>query len=231
MALIRYVEGQQRSGSLGATVYSRNRFGQYLRPRSVPVNPNTDRQAVIRTIMRQLTIAWNQDLSAAQRDGWKTYGDNVAVLNKFGEPVFLTGLNHYVRSNAGLLQAGGTRVDDAPTTFNLGDSEQGLGGAASAATQLLALQFDDSAAWASEDDAYQLVYMGQPQNPSHTFFNGPWRLAGTIDGDATTPPTSPTSLSAPFTFVAGQRIWIRTRIARADGRLSEFARVSFLGAV
>lgn len=230
MALIRYVEGQQRSGSLGATVYSRNRFGQYLRPRSVPVNPNTDRQNVVRTILRQLAIAWNQDLSAAQRDGWKTYGDNVAMLNKFGDPVYLTGLNHYVRSNCGILQVGGSRVDDAPTTYNLGDSEQALAVSASEATQELSVTFDDQLDWCDEDGAAELVYCGQPQNPSHTFFGGPWRLAGSIDGDSVSPPTTPATIAAPFTFVEGQRIWVRTRIIRADGRLSEFARVSFLAA-
>ena len=58
MALIRYAEGQQRSGSIGASVYSHNRYGAYIRARSVPVNPNTDRQVAIRNAIRALTIAW-----------------------------------------------------------------------------------------------------------------------------------------------------------------------------
>lgn len=230
MALIRYAEGQQRSGSIGATVYSHNRYGQYIRPRTVPVNPNTDRQVAIRNALRALTIAWDNTLTDAQRGAWEIYAANVPWLNKFGDTVLLTGLSHYLRSNAPLLQSTFPRVDDAPTIFNLATAELALAATASEATQQISVTFDDTATWCSEDDAHQFVFAGLPQNPSRKFFAGPYRLAGTIDGDSMTPPTSPLAIASPFAFAAGQRLWIRTRIARADGRLSEFAQANFLGA-
>lgn len=45
-----------------------------------------------------------------------------------------------------------------------------------------------------------------------------------------TPPPFPLIVPATFPFRAGNRIWVRSRIARADGRLSEFAQLNFLGA-
>lgn len=231
MALIRYAEGQQRSGSLGSTVYSHNRFGQYLRPRTVPVNPSTALQVAVRNAMAATAIAWNTILTPAQRTAWNSYAAAVSWLNKLGEVVQLTGLNHYIRTNTARDQAGLARLDDAPTLYNVGDPEQSLEAAASEATQILAFSYDDGAAWCDEDDAVQLVYMGTPQNASRGFFKGPYRYLGQIDGDSAAPPSSPASLiDPPFVVVEGQRIWVRTRILRADGRLSAFAEVNFLAA-
>lgn len=228
MALIRLPGGAQQSGSTGGTTYSRNRFGAYARARSVPVNPNTDRQVAIRNYMRALSIAWNADLTPAERAAWIEYADNVPWSNKLGDGVSLTGLNMFVRSNVLVLQAGGARVDAAPVIFELAAAELSLAVTASEAAQELSVAFDDTQAWCSEDGAFQLVYMGIPKNASTGFFNGPWRFVDSIDGDSGTPVTSPQALAAPYVFAEGQRVWVRTRIVRADARVSEFAQVNFL---
>jgi hypothetical protein len=228
MALVVLPEGQQRSGSIGGTVWSRNRFGAYIRNRSVPVNPNTDRQVVVRNIVRALTIAWQNTLTTNQRDAWDTYAANVTWLNKLGQSVNLTGLNHYIRSNTPRLQSGSARVDPAPLVFNLATAELELGVTASEATQQASVVFDDTAAWANETGGHQYVYGGLPQNGGIKFFGGPWRLIGVIDGDDITPPATPDVADYPFPFGEGQRLWVRTRVSRLDGRLSEFAQVNFL---
>jgi len=228
MALIRFAEGQQRSGSIGGSTYSHNRYGAYIRNRSIPVNPNTDRQVEMRNVIRGLTIAWQNTLTQFQRDWWDTYGDVVPWTNKFGDTVYLTGLSHYVRYNSVLVQSGFTRRDDGPTVYNLAPAEDALVVTASEATQLLSAAYDDTAAWADETGSYQFFTMGIPQNASRTFFGGPWRLAGYVAGVTGAPPASPTPLNAPWPIVEGQRIWVRTRIARADGRLSQFAQYNFL---
>ncbi|MBA7649625.1 hypothetical protein ES703_57422 [subsurface metagenome] len=230
MAQIRYVEGQQRSGSIGATVYSHNRFGQYIRARSIPVNPNTDRQVAIRNIVQGLTIAWQNVLDQAQRDAWELYASVVDWQNKFGETVYLTGLNHYVRSNVPRMQVGLVRQDAAPTIFNLAAAELALGGAGTEDPQQITLTFDDTADWTTEAGGFQAFYMGQPRNGSIKFFGGPWRLLdGQFGQDAPNgEPASPRVVSPPWPIAEGNRIWIRSRVARADGRLSEFAQVNFL---
>lgn len=226
MALIRYVEGQQRSGSIGATVYSHNRFGQYIRARSIPVNPNTDRQVAVRNAIQSITIAWETVLTELQRVAWQTYAAGVAWTNKFGDSVHLTGLNHFVRSNSVRVQSTIARVDDAPVILNLAAAELQLSATASEATQQLTIQGDGAAAWVGEADAWQFFYMGQPKSAGIKFFGGPYRLATATPGAG--PPPFPVIIAAPFTIVEGQRIWIRSRIARGDGRLSEFAQTNFL---
>lgn len=228
MALVVLPEGTQISGSIGGTTHSRNRFGHYIRNRTPPVNPNTDRQVAVRNAVRSLTIAWENTLTQAQRDAWNVYGNNVVWKNRLGQDVHLTGLNHYVRSNTELVTIGDPSVDVAPIIFNLATAELALGATASEATQQLTTSFDDGEAWATEVGAMQFFYMGLPQNAGIKFFGGPWRrYARAVGAD---PAVSPVVFDGGFAFGAGQRIWIRSRILRADGRLSEFAQVNFLGA-
>ena len=228
MSLIRYAEGQQRSGSIGATVYSHNRFGQYIRARSIPVNPQTDRQVNARNIARALAIAWQNTLTQAQRDGWETYASNLTWKNKLGEDVNLTGLNHYVRSNSPRLLLPGVlaRIDDAPSIFTLATAELALSCTASEATQQISINFDDTQAWATEAGAFANFYHGIPKNPAIKFFNGPYRFTAVVLGSG--PAVSPNVTSASWPIADGQRIWLRGRIGRADGRLSEFALTNFL---
>lgn len=228
MTLIRFAEGQQRSGSIGATVFSHNRSGAYIRARSVPVNPNTARQVVVRNAARSISIAWQNTLTQAQRDAWNVYAANVSWTNKLGDQVNLTGLNHFLRCNAPRVQSGIARIDAAPTTFNLATAELALVVSASEATQVLTVDGDPAAAWVGEADAWQFFYMGLPQNSGIGFFGGPYRLLTAIPGAG--PPPFPALPPAVFPFAEGNRIWVRSRIARADGRLSEFAEVNFLGA-
>lgn len=226
MALIRFAEGQQRSGSIGATVYSHNRSGAYIRPRTVPVNPNTALQVQARNAARSLTIAWQNDLTQLQRDAWAVYSQNIGWLNKLGDPITLTGLNHYLRTNAINVGLGFGRIDDAPIIFNLAAAELELSGSGVAATQLLTIGFDDNLDWATEPGAFQHFYMGLPQNSGIGFFGGPWRYLTSVAG--VTPAVSPKVATASFQFATDHRIWIRSRTMRADGRMSEFAETNFL---
>lgn len=225
MALVVLPEGQQRSGSIGGTVWSRNRYGAYIRNRSVPVNPNTDRQVAVRNAVRALTIAWQNVLTQAKRDSWETYAANVVWTNKLGQSVNLTGLNHYIRSNTIRVMNGIDRVDDGPLIFNLATAELALAVSASEATQQLTIDGDPVAAWIGEAGAWQVWYMGIPQNAGIKFFGGPWRQVHAAPGAG--PPPYPATPDASFPFGENQRIWVRSRVMRGDGRLSEFAQVNF----
>lgn len=230
MALIVHPEGTQVSGSIGGTTFSHNRSGAYKRNRSIPVNPNTDLQVAVRNAVRSIAIAWSTVLSQVQRDAWETYAANITWKNRLGQVISLTGLNHYIRSNTPRVQNGIDRVDAAPTIFDLATAELLLSATASEATQDLTIDGNagPSALWIGEADAWQFFSMGIPQNPGTKFFNGPWRQLTAVPGAG--PPPFPVVIAAAFPFAEGQRIWVRSRIARGDGRLSEFAQVNFLGA-
>lgn len=212
------------SGSLGGITAARNRGGQYLRARVVPVDPGSVGQVTLRGIFSQLAVFWSSALTAAQRTGWDTYAANVTVVNRIGETVNLTGFQMYMRSNVPRVQAGAARVDPPPTVFTLGEftpvSMTIAGGGA-----VLSVAFTNTDPWAEEDDAHLIVLASREKGATINFFKGPYRLAGTIDGDALSAPTSPASITSPFTYASGNRGFAQVRISRADGRLSAIQRI------
>lgn len=212
------------SGSIGGTVYSHNRYGAYARQRSIPTNPNTSRQSYIRNLMSSLTQYWGNTLTSTQRAQWAAYAANVSVLNRLGKTVYLTGLNHFVRSNIAILQAGFPQVDAGPVIFSLPETDPSMSVTASEATQQISVAFDDDLDWVDEDEAGLLLHVGQPVNPSINFFGSPFRFADAIEGDSGTPPTTPAAIASPWTIQEDQKIFVQARIVRADGRLSNFFR-------
>jgi len=221
MALIRLGGGIiQISGSIAGNTFARNRFGNYMRARTKPINPNTGRQATIRAAIASLCVRWSSTLTALQRAAWNQYAANVAMKNKLGEVVFLSGFNHYIRSNVPAVQAGITITDAGPTINELPAQDSSFAVAAASGTQTISYTFDNTLDWAGEVGAYLLKYQGNPQNAQRNFFKGPWRYHGKIDG-AGTPPTSPDAeTDPPYVFAINQRQWCYARIRRADGRLS-----------
>lgn len=216
----------QASGSLRSNTYSHNRFGAYVRNRTIPVNPQSARQTTVRTVLAGLTQAWGNELTQIQRDQWSLYGDNVPVINRLGDSVTLTGLNQYVRSNVPRLISGLARVDDGPIIFSLPETDETAVSAFTVSDQKQGVTFDDTLDWVDQSEAAMLVYAGSPVNPTVNFFNGPFRLTEAILGDDTTAPTSPSALDSPFNFQLNQRIYARYRISLPDGRLSNFFRLS-----
>lgn len=227
MALIRFPEGQQRSGSSGGIVYSRNRFGAYIRPRSVPVNPNTARQITNRLFFTQAVTAWVQTLTAVERESWNIYAQNIQWTNPLGDPTNLSGQQHFIRSSVGRLNAGLAILPTAPGIFDLGDPPAGLSAVADVGDQDIDVAFDNTAEWANEVGGAMTVYQGPPINPSLTFFEGPWRKLGEVLG-AATPPTSPATFPAQYNIIANAQYFLLARAVRADGRLSSSLKVGFL---
>lgn len=212
----------EASGRVGGLIFSHNAGGAYIRSAGTVTNPNTPAQVAVRDILSQLTSLWVSTLTQAQRDAWTLYATNVTLINRLGSPINVAGLNQYIRTNVPIIQAGFARQDAAPTIFDLGDfTAPGVQG--EFATQRVSVIFAITDAWVDEDDAGLLIYASRPQNASINFFRGPYRFAGSIDGDAIAPPTSPAFVPAPFPITVGQRIFVRSRVVRADGRVSSEA--------
>lgn len=222
MALLRYGGGiVQMSGSIGGTTFARNRYGNYARARTKPINPNTANQIIVRASLATLTTRWAQILTAVQRTAWNLYASSVSMKNRLGEAIFLTGFNHYIRSNLTLQRLSQTLVDDGPVIFEIPAMDPLLSFTASEATQLMDITFDNTMDWADENGGMMFTYQGQPQNAQRNFFDGPWRLVGLILGVNGSPPSTPQVTAVNFAIAEGQHQWIYARIQRADGRLSE----------
>lgn len=212
------------SGSLRSNVYSHNRFGAYIRNRTIPVNPSSTRQTTVRAFMQTLINLWVTTLTQPQKDQWAAYGANVPVINRLGDPIYLTGLNHYLRSNCPRLLAGLDRVDAGPVEFSLPEADNAAACSYTADDQKVSVAFTDTLALYDEDGAAILVYTGIPVGTSINFFNGPFRFADSVDGDGVSPPSSPTEIDSPFTIQEAQKVFHQFRITMADGRLSGFFR-------
>lgn len=218
-------------GSIGGVVVSRNAGGAYMRARTIPINPNTQRQVNVRSALAMLTARWSQTLTALQRTGWNLYASNVSMLNRLGESIFHSGFNHYIRSNTIMAIQEGTIVDAPPVIFELPAQDPVFRFTGSEATQQHSVVFDNTMDWADENDAYMFIFEGQPQNAQRNFFGGPHRFLGFVAGVNGAPPASPALFTTNYGIAELQHAWIYARIMRADGRLSEkFRDDSFIAA-
>lgn len=223
MLILSPVLGEMR-GSMGGTTASRNRYGQYLRQRSVPVNPNSARQLTVRGVWQALAFTWTNILTQVQRDAWDLYGENVDWLNKLGQVIKLTGYAHFQRSNGAIAAASGATVSAGPTNFTLPGADITFAATISEATQLISVVFDNTLPWANQDAGHMLVHMAQPRSASRLFIGGPTRTAGKIDGNLAVPPTSPQTIAVPFAVAATQNTEVLARLIEDDGRVSTLFR-------
>lgn len=171
----------EMSGSMGGITASHNRGGAYLRRRSIPVNPNTARQQLVRAAFGGLVQAWTNTLTDAQRQAWRDYAASVPRTDSLGNTINLTGQQWYIAANTprdqGLMALGHPAagiVNDAPTLFNTGEpvldvTEFSVSGDS--------VTFEITYTAALSDAAATLVYIGSPQNAGVTFFKGPYQLA------------------------------------------------------
>lgn len=225
MALAKYGGGViQLSGSIGGNTFARNSTSNYVRARTKPINPNTARQQTVRGAIAFLCAMWSDTLTAVQRTAWGLYAANVAMKNKLGETIHLSGFNHFIRSNLIAKMVPYPLISAGPVIFELPAKDPTLAVTASEATQILTCAYDDTMAWATEDAAYIFFFQGQPQNAQRNFFDGPWRLIGSVAGIDPGGPVEPHAAAAAFAIAEGQHQWIYARIMRADGRLSEIFR-------
>lgn len=223
MALIKFGGGiTEMRGSIAGNVFSRNRYGAYSRARTKPINRNSQRQDGIRAIVSQVSQDWFTTLSDEQRAAWAVFAKNVPAKNKLGEVIYLSGFNQFVKSNVAALNAGLTAIADAPTNFTLPGADLLYEASVDVGTGLISIVFDVERPWCGEVGGGMIVQMGLPQNDSIGFFNGPWRHAGVILGIEIPPPTSPETLPVPFEVGEGQKVWVRAKIIRADGRLADW---------
>lgn len=109
--------GNPQSGSEAANTSSRNRFGQYIRTRAIPVNPNTTSQSQMRARFGDNSQAW-RTLTDAQRAGWSALGDSITRKDALGQSYTLTGAQAYIMVNNNNLDAGGAVVAAAPAILS-----------------------------------------------------------------------------------------------------------------
>jgi hypothetical protein len=102
-----------KSGSYQSNTYSRSRFGQYVRSRATPVNPNSTAQASVRSRQSANAAAWRA-LTDNQRAGWMSLGQMIIRTDSLGQPYNLTGFQAFVSVNNNRLLVGDDMLEDSP---------------------------------------------------------------------------------------------------------------------
>jgi len=215
----------QVSGSVGGVVHARNRFGNYVRPRTKPVNPHSARQEAQRAILSYLAEYWHTELTPVQRNLWGVYAAAVAMRNRLGETVYVTGYNQFMRTNSSQMAIGQTVIDAAPTILSLPEKDADLVCSEEDVTGQTFTLTCNVSGWAPNGDPKFgiIVYQGQPKLASRNQFNGPWRLMDFID--ATEGALGTATIAAAFAFAVGQKVWFGARVITESGRLSTFYQI------
>lgn len=209
------------SGSIGGQTASHNRFGNYFRARTTPVNPQSSRQNIMRAVIQNLAQRWSNVLTQAQRDQWEVYADNIVRTDSLGSQMKLTGFNHFIRSNSIRLQSADNTIGDGPIILTLPPGDPVFACTVDVAGQQISVAYDPLLDWNDQDFGHMYVFMSLPKAAGVQFIGGPWRLAGDFIGIQGAPPASPQVLSVPFPVGLDQQVKCYARISEEDGRLSD----------
>lgn len=90
---------------LNGSVFSKNRYGPYVRTRATPANPQTAYQQEVRQAFGSLSSAW-RNLSDAERSAWSAAAQDFPVLDAFGNSKILSGNALFVSLNRNRLLIG-----------------------------------------------------------------------------------------------------------------------------
>lgn len=214
------------SGSIGGCTFSRNRFGQYVRRRAVPVNPGSTQQNVMTAALGSLVASW-KTLSQTIRDQWTNYAINTPHTDSLGNTIILTGQQMYISLNTLRIQVPTAIVTGPPVVFGGAILTPPVITGFVASTGILTYTFTNSDTWATAVGGFLLVYISRAQSPTTLFFKGPYRLTGNTPG-AVVPPTSPGTETSVFGYAPSQRAHVQFRAINATGAISPVSRSSFI---
>jgi hypothetical protein len=106
-------------GKIDGVVYSKNQFGSYIRQKVSPVQPQSERQTLVRERQTTLSKRFSTVITVEQRQAWRGFATVNPVPDVFGNPQALTGVASYVRLNQVILNGGGSIIDTPPADLEV----------------------------------------------------------------------------------------------------------------
>jgi hypothetical protein len=216
---------QDARGKNNGNVYSKNRFGPYVRTKVTPVNRRTAFQTAVRASFTNLTKYWGSTLTEAQRQAWIAFANITPFRNIFGESRQLTGHQYFIKLNAALANIGVALVATPPTTTAVGSVGALTLAAAVAAGGSLSLTTNEAGL---PGGAKISVYATGQISPGVNFVKTQLRFIGNFAAGA-----SPYNLKADwiakfgtFPTIAGKKIFVAVQIITTTGVLSTPATVA-----
>ena len=190
-----------QSGSQQGITASRNRFGQYVRTRAIPVNPNSAAQGLVRTRLSTNSEAWRA-LTGPQRAGWVGLGSSATRKYSLGQSYTLQGNQMYCSVNNNRLLCGLAPVDDAPGLT-------AVEGVVTATITLTAIAFSIAYTATPLNAATYLAVFCSPQRSAGRSFESDYRFIKLSTAAAASPLAILADYTAKFGVpVVGNRIFI-----------------------
>lgn len=214
-----------KRGKQGGTVYSRNRYANYTRQKTIPVNPNSVKQSNVRASFGGIASGFRA-LSSVQINAWAALAAALAPTNVFGQTFSYTAFNVYMKANQDLAAAGLTMLsspDVVPPVFPVQTSVVSLD---VSDTEIdFSAQFDGNAITPAD---MRVVIQATPAvsaNLSQASIAKLFRYLETSSSayDFTTPLDLYSIWSAAFSldgFIPGNTIWFRSKIISTTTGLS-----------
>lgn len=232
MALVKApAGGVAASGTIGGTVFARNRAGNYARAWAKPVNPRTARQTFVRNSFAANSVGWGM-LTQPQVDEWNAYAAQLTRFNRLGEPYTPKGRQIFSEVNNNLVISGGTAVDtpasatDSPG-FVIGDPFATIGVTGTAITSLKTSAPSNVVLPGTSTGTY--IVDATPQlDPKIT---NPQRYFRFVAATATPDAGFETEYNAVFgnpAAVSGMNIWVRVRLVDDATGLSSPQQIGFV---
>jgi hypothetical protein len=157
-------------GAQGTIVYTNNRWGLISRVRVTPANPKSPQQTAYRNALKTAMSNWQTALTEQQRLTWRTFGDQLGETNAFGNTVYKTGLQLFLRATVPAIFLGETPTTDPPRLINL-DRLAGLSIATSVAATNLAITWTAQATPATN---HAMISLSAIQGPGTSAPRGTW---------------------------------------------------------
>lgn len=193
---------------LNGSVFSKNRYGSYVRTKVTPVNPQTTAQQNVRNRLATNSQAW-RGLTESQRQSWIDAAPSFPVTDIFGNTKILSGNALYVQLNNNLAALGLSAITTAPapvaipaiTSFSLDIANSALAVEAGFAPTPVPANF-------------AMILEATPQvSPSINFVKNKFRVVTIVDAAATSPKSFGTEYSAMFGVpVIGKKVFARVRM-------------------
>lgn len=220
----------QLSGSIGGTVYARNRGGAYIRNKTAPIQPNSGLQSGSKTIFAAAVNTWTNTLSNSERTAWNAYASAVPYTDVFGDTRYYSGQQRYIQLYIALTNSGGNPASAASAPTTMTEAENVL--STSITVNQGAKTADLSAVLAATLTPIDitvgdmlLFHVGTSITQATNYFNGPYRYTGkaTYASGGSFPVITFTDPYA-RTMAAGLVVPVMWRVLKADNRLSGVAR-------
>jgi len=198
-------------GKLGGLVASKNTYGNYMRNKVTPANPQTSEQVIARNRLSTISSAWSS-LTDEQRQAWNGFASQVSRLNIFGNNVPLTGFNMFQKLNNIVLLCGGSIMQDIPS-MDKPDSLTSLS-INGIDTDTLSIAFAPTPIPANNK---LVVFATPPLSAGVNFVDSEFRLIKVVNPAAVSPLTLSTEYLSKFgTIPSGKRVFVSAYLANSE---------------